>query len=144
MLIINRGMWFQPMGMFARDLAATCRFLRFTLPDKLITLRQHSPGPCQLLGVQGAPSHAASTVKAQGLVAPYTRAGRTCARKSIVESFGIVYMDVNAQTQFRADGHPGVWRQVGREDLTACTIAFHRAVHTWVQLLYNTLGQLKI
>jgi len=61
--------------------------------------------------------------------------------KTIVKSFGIVYMDVSAPTQLRPDGHRGHNRK-GRLDCTH--YCFPSVVYTWVQLLYNTLVQLKI
>jgi len=104
-----------------RDLAATCRFLRFTFPDKLIIFRNTAPGHPHCLPYKEPLPQSQDLSKKAGTWGLFQ--GENVRAKSIVESFGIVYLDVNAQKQFRADGHRGT---TGRGKWTACTTAFHR------------------
>lgn len=139
-IVINRGAWFEKMPFFARDLAATCRFLRFTFPDKLIVFRNTVPGHVNC-SLYREPMQKRLDVPDW---APYSWGSflRENARaKSIVESFGMVYLDVYAQTQFRADGHKGHNAKGTPDCLHYC---FPGPVDTWIQLLYNTMAQLKI
>lgn len=139
-IIINRGVWFQSMRYFARDLAATCRFLRFIFPEKLIIFRNTAPGHPNCLPYKEPLLSKQDLSRGSWHSWGHFR-GQNARAKRIVESFGMVYMDVYTPTQFRADGHRG-HNKKGRIDcLHYC---FPGAIDTWVQLLYNTIVQLKI
>lgn len=140
-IVINRGAHFQMLPFFARDLEAACRFLRFTFPDKLIIFRNTAPGHpnCTLYKEPLTERQDLSNGKGWYQWAYFREENERA--KSIVESYGIVYMDVDAQTQFRADGHLG-HNKVGVADCLHYCIP--GALDTWVHLFYNTLVQLKI
>lgn len=140
MIIINRGAHFQMMPFFARDLTATCRFLRFYFPDKLIIFRSTVPGHPNCHRYKEPLAERQDLSKESWYAWAYFREENERA-KSIVESFGIVYLDVDAPTQFRADGHRGHNKNGATDCLHYCLPS---AIDTWVQLLYNTLLQLKI
>lgn len=139
MIIMNRGVWFQPMGFFARDLAATCRFLRFTFPDKLIIFRDTPPGHPYCLGCKEPLAKPQNLSKVSWYSWNHLPQANKHAKR-IVESFGIVYMDVSTPTQFRPDGHMERNKKGQADCLHYCLPG---PTDTWVQILYNTLVQVK-
>lgn len=138
LLILNRGAHFAPSPFILRELKATFRFLRFMYPNKLIIFRNTVPGH------QNCSAYSEPLTKQQelrdGTMYSWSKfREQNQLAKNLAELFGIVYMDVDAQTQFRADGHFGRNKKGTEDCLHYCMPG---PIDTWVQLLYNMLRML--
>ncbi|CAI5989607.1 unnamed protein product [Closterium sp. NIES-64] len=130
MVVINRGAHYIEDERFERQLQSTLLALRQAHPELLIIARNtpaghpgcwlhRKPLSKKLLELPHDDWHWDGFAAQNGIV------------RRLVEGVGGVYMDVNASTVWRPDGHVGRWD---------CLHYCHPGpVDTWVQLLFNLL-----
>ncbi|CAI5494697.1 unnamed protein product [Closterium sp. Naga37s-1] len=130
MVVMNRGAHYISDDRFERQLQSTLLALRQAHPELLIIARNtpaghpgcwlhRKPLSQKLLELPHDDWHWDGFAAQNGIV------------RRLVEGVGGVYMDVNASTVWRPDGHVGRWD---------CLHYCHPGpVDTWVQLLFNLL-----
>ncbi|GJP54292.1 hypothetical protein CLOM_g13398 [Closterium sp. NIES-68] len=134
-IIINRGAHYTTNEVFEPEMRTVMTYLRNRWPQKLLIYRNSPPGHAD------CENATAPIPKRQDpSVLPYNwekLAGQNEIARGIAEELGMVYMDVDAMTALRPDGHKGWKPSIQRLDcLHYCTPG---PLDSWMDVLYNTL-----
>ena len=134
-VIFNRGAHYSSDDSYRMGVRAALRHARNLMPNAIIIYRNTALGHVDCTNVSEP------LISGQPLdIQPYNWdkfPSQNAIARAEVEAVGGIYMDVEALSRLRADGHPGFISKINSVDcLHYCLPG---PVDSWVQLLYNIL-----